>query len=197
MQNENINVTPTVPLTIDKMPSWNVIVTVREEGLRDAKRILRQFGTVEVSSFFNVLLVRVEDVSEFLHDFAGEFSKKPYFEDSISRVTPVMRSFVFNSRDEFENKVKRHTEEWLDRLTKKTFYVRMHRRGFKESMKSVNEEQFLDRYILNSLQERGTSAKVSFEDPDYIIDIESLNNQAGISIWSRDDIRAYPFLHPD
>lgn len=200
MQNEsfqNTNAIPPMSETIEKKPSWNVIVTIREQGLRDARRALRQFGTVEVSSFFNVLVMHVEDLDEFLHDFALVFSKKPYLEDSISRVTPVMRSFIFNSRDEFEHKVMRITEVWLDRLTDKTFYVRMHRRGFKESMKSVEEEQFLDRYILNSLKERGTSAKVSFSDPDYVIDIESLNNQGGLSIWSRDEMKLYPFLNLD
>jgi len=28
---------------------------------------------------------------------------------------------------------------------------------------------------------------VSFDDPDVVIDIETLNNEAAISMWTRDD----------
>lgn len=193
----NIDMTGTELLWTEKKPSWNVIVTVHEEGFREAKRALRVFGVVEISSFYNVLIMHVVDVHDFLRDFASEFSQNPYLVRRICRVTPVMRSFIFNSREEFEGKIKRHVEEWLDQLTNKTFYVRMHRRGFKESMKSVEEEQFLDWYILSRLKERGTSGKISFVDPDFVIDIETLNNQAGLSIWSREDLKVYPFLNID
>lgn len=185
------------PISTDKTPAWNVVVTLRDQGFKDAKRVLRQFGVVTFTSFFNVLIVHVEDLEDFLHDFALEFARKPFLQDSISRLTPVKKSFVFNSKEEFEHKVKSSLDEWLDRLEKKTFYVRMHRRGFKESMSSLQEEQLLDHYILSKLQEKGTSAKITFADPDFIIDVETLNNQAGLSIWSREEIQAYPFLNLD
>ncbi|MGZ3788397.1 MAG: THUMP domain-containing protein [Bacteriovorax sp.] len=196
MQNENIDAT-TEALTTLKTPPWNVLITLRGEGMKEAKRSLRQFGAIHLTDFFNVLVMHVEDIDEFLHDFAFEFLRRPYLKESISRVAPVMRTFNFNSREEFENKAKQLAGQWPDRIAGKTFYVRMHRRGFKESMKSLVEEQFLDRYILKSLQERGESAMVSFTDPDFIIDVESLNNQAGLSIWSRDDLLAFPFLNLD
>ncbi|MDD4976758.1 MAG: THUMP domain-containing protein [Bacteriovorax sp.] len=191
MINENIDV------ITEKKFSWNVIVTLYKEGFKDAIHALSPHGVVRATNFFNVLVMHVEDMDKFLHDFAIEMSEKPYLGNSISRLTPVMRALTFNSREEFEDKAKRIADEWVDLIAGKTFYVRMHRRGFREKISSLDEEQFLDRHLLKSLDERGLAAKITFTDPDFIIDVETLNNQGSLSIWSRDDIKAYPFLHLD
>jgi tRNA(Ser,Leu) C12 N-acetylase TAN1 len=43
----------------------------------------------------------------------------------------------------------------------------------------------------------GRPGRINFADPDHVIDIETVGNRAGLSIWSRDDLRRYPFLNVD
>jgi hypothetical protein len=40
----------------------------------------------------------------------------------------------------------------------------------------------------------GAPGKVRFDDPDFAIDIETIDGRAGMSTWSREDLRAYEFL---
>jgi hypothetical protein len=50
------------------------------------------------------------------------------------------------------------------------------------------------RATLRRLTDRGTPARVSFDDPDFVIDIETLNDEAAISGWTRDDLSNHPFV---
>jgi tRNA(Ser,Leu) C12 N-acetylase TAN1 len=59
---------------------------------------------------------------------------------------------------------------------------------------TAEEEGFLGEAILRLLSDRDTPGRVSFDDPDVVIDIETLNDEAAISMWTRDDLSAYPFL---
>ena len=39
--------------------------------------------------------------------------------------------------------------------------------------------------------------QIGFEDPDAVIDIETVGNRAGISLWTREDLQRFEFLRPD
>jgi tRNA(Ser,Leu) C12 N-acetylase TAN1 len=86
---------------------------------------------------------------------------------------------------------------WLPRLQGASFHVRMHRRGFKQAMSSQVEERFLDHAMLDALAELGHPGRIIFDDPDMIIDVETVGNRAGLSIWSRADLERYAFLKLD
>ena len=73
----------------------------------------------------------------------------------------------------------------------------MHRRGFHEQMSSHEEERVLDQAILDALEQQGNPARMSFEDPDIIIDVDTVDGRAGLSCWTRDDLASYPFLKLD
>ena len=70
----------------------------------------------------------------------------------------------------------------------------MHRRGFKGRISSQQEERLLDDAILDSLSAAGTPARITFDDPDAVIDVETVGNQAGASLWTREELNRYPFL---
>ncbi len=71
----------------------------------------------------------------------------------------------------------------------------MRRRGFKGRLSSQKEEQFLDEYILNALADQGKpAAKVDFSGAERVIAIETLGQQAGMSLWSNEQLTRYPFL---
>ncbi len=179
------------------MHDWNVIVTVSEHGYKTAKQLLAPHGETGKTGFHNVLLLKTADPFDFLDKAQNELAKLPKFMTAVSRVMPVEKKFSFQSPDEFEYKAKQELADWIPDLANKSFHVRMHRRGFKERMRSVDEERFLDHFAIEQLKARGETATVSFEDPDVIIVVETVGNDAGIGRWDREALGRYPLLKLD
>jgi tRNA(Ser,Leu) C12 N-acetylase TAN1 len=92
----------------------------------------------------------------------------------LSRLIPVTKSFIFQTPDEFERKVKETVSEWVPQLEGKGFHVRMHRRGFKVRLSSLEEEKMLDEFLLELAKDRGNPGHVTFEGPDVIIAVETV-----------------------
>ena len=179
------------------MRDWNVVVTVREHGYRQAMELLRDFGAVAKTDFFNVLVMRVTDPSRFIEDLHGCLESLPGLRTSLARVMPVTERFSFQSAEEFEGRIKGSVEPWLPRLAGTAFHVRMHRRGFKGRLSSQSEELFLDRYIVDRLHQRGQQANIDFSDPDLIIALETVAQVGGLSLWNREQRQRYPLLKLD
>lgn len=179
------------------MLDWNVVVTVHGDAFTQACRIFSQFGEVRRSGYYNVFLLRVEDRQGFIDRLAALVSNTPELLKMVSRVMPAETTFTFQDREGFEAKARAVALEWAPKLAGKSFHVRMHRRGFHERMSSQDEERFLDEVILDALEAQGTPARISFEDPDAIIDVDTVDNKAGFSIWTREDLARYPFLKLD
>lgn len=176
------------------MEDWNVVVTAQEHGFKPACAFLEAFGPVKATAYFNVLTVRVDDPANFLGEVDRSLAADPSLRAQIARIMPVTRTFTFQSPEEFEAKASAAIEPWLDRFAGRTFYVRMHRRGFKERMTSPVEERFLDHTIIGRLQERGSDAEVSFDDPDLVLAVETVDHRAGVSLWTREELHAHPIL---
>jgi tRNA(Ser,Leu) C12 N-acetylase TAN1 len=123
-----------------------------------------------------------------------ELAQQAAMQDLVARIMPVTHSFVFQSPDEFEEKAAAIVEPWLEELAGATFHVRMHRRGFQGRLASPVEERFLDHYIIGRLQQMGSDATVSFDDPDFIIAVETVGQRAGLSLWTREDLARHPLL---
>ena len=52
-------------------------------------------------------------------------------------------------------------------------------------------------FRLVKVERAGTPGRISFEDPDAIIAIETIGQRAGMSFWRRADLQRYPFLRVD
>ena len=131
----------------------------------------------------------------------------------ISRIVPVISllsialslflrreitcTFSFQSPEEFEPKAKEAVLYCLPSLAGKSFHVRMHRRGFKGRISSPEEERFLDRILIEELAKIGNPGRITFEQPDAILVVETLGQQAGLSGWNRQDLQRYPLLRLD
>lgn len=179
------------------MEDWNVVVTVREHGYRQALEFLQVFGAVAGTEYYNVLTLRVADFSSFAALLQDALTQHPVLEDVLARVVPVEHTFVFQSPAEFERKACEALGGWIGRLGGHSFHVRMHRRGFKDRLGSQAEEQFLDHWLIEQVQTTGSSALITFEDPDDIIAVETVGQRAGASIWDRHDRARYTFLGLD
>jgi hypothetical protein len=59
------------------------------------------------------------------------------------------------------------------------------------------EERHLADSILERLRKIGQPARLDFANPDSVVDIETLVERAGMSLWSRDDLKRFVFLRVD
>jgi tRNA(Ser,Leu) C12 N-acetylase TAN1 len=177
--------------------NWNVVATTYPGSYAEAKRLLRRYGEVTATEYFNVLLLTVADVGAFLEELEDDTSKDMTLLNEASRIIPVQQSFDFQSPQEFEDKACRAVDEMVPRLRGSSFYVRMHRRGFKGRLSSQAEERFLDHHILRRLEQANSSGRVTFDDPDAIITVETVGQRAGLACWSRKERERYAFLNLD
>ena len=179
------------------MRDWNVVVTLNGREFGRALGYLRRFGEVAPSGFFNVLVMKVADPRGFLAHLRAQAEQSPDSVRFLARVTPVDRTFAFHSTEEFESHAKEALRELAPALAGKSFHVRVHRRGFKGQLHSLNEEHVLDDALLERLRDAGAPGRLSFEDPDAVVTVETVGAQAGTSVWSREEVHHHPFLHPD
>ena len=171
------------------MRDWNAVITVREGGFAPACRLLEPFGPVRKTEFFNTLAMRAEDPFRLLANLQGELSANPTIAAWISRFMPIRQLFTFQTVAEFELRSQEAVLAWLPLLGNARFHLRMHRRGFKGKLSSAEEERFLDEFLLRKLAETGRPGKVAFDDPDAIIALETIGTQAGLSLFTRDELQ--------
>jgi tRNA(Ser,Leu) C12 N-acetylase TAN1 len=180
------------------MQAWNVIVTVSDRFARfHAERGLRQFGKVATTEFHNVLVMQVPDVAAFMASLAEMMGRDMSLINDISRLIPAQVTFNFATREEFEEKAGAAILSWANEMAGKTFHIRLHRRGLGNQLSSLEEEKVLDTALLDKLAAMGAPGRIDFADPDYVIDIETVGGRAGLSLWTREDLRRYPFLRVD
>jgi tRNA(Ser,Leu) C12 N-acetylase TAN1 len=179
---------------------WNVVVTAYDwRGLRSARRLLSRYGEVARTEFHNVLVLKVADVAAFLEDISAAAEDDVSVRNDISRIMPAQATFAFGTTAEFEEKTRAIACQWADRIAGGSFHVRLHRRRGDSPVKlsAQAEERYLDVSILERLRELGHTGHLDFQDPDYVIDIETVGERAGMSLWSRDDLKRFPFLRVD
>ncbi|UCH75540.1 MAG: hypothetical protein JSU82_06835 [Rhodospirillales bacterium] len=179
------------------MSNSMVLATTREKGFDRARQLLGQFGRVFRTDYFNVLLLVPDEPQTFLDRFAAMVRNVPHVMEALSRVVPAEADFSFASPQEFEARARDIVLGWAGRFHGKSFHVRMHRRGFKGRLSSQHEERFLDEALLRRLEDEGAPGCINFDDPDAVIDIETVDNRAGLSCWTREDLQRYPFLRVD
>jgi tRNA(Ser,Leu) C12 N-acetylase TAN1 len=179
------------------MHDWNVVVSIREDCYQRVHKRLKVFGRVDHTDYYNVLALKVADVQDFLDALRLAVEQDPSLGHCLARVIPATRSFFFQSAEEFEARAKETASQFVPDLLGKTFYVRMHRRGFREQIASQREEQLLDTYLRDRLADVGKPGQIRFTDPDAVIAVETLGPWAGLSLWKREDRAHYPFVRVD
>jgi tRNA(Ser,Leu) C12 N-acetylase TAN1 len=194
---EQVNDQPPARPRKKTLRDWNVVVSVREGCFNIVRKLLREYGPVASTAFSNVLVMQVADPKRLLADLAERASEQPEILGVLGRVLPVRSTFTFQSREDFMVKGKEATLAVVSELAGKSFYVRMHRHGFKGRISSAEQERFLGENLLEALEKAGTPGRVTFEDPDVIVVLVTLGNWAGLSVWTRKDRQRYPILHSD
>lgn len=179
------------------MHDWNVIISVHADGYTRARHLLQRFGPVYHTDYYNVLVMKVDDIHRLLEDLRDRLLEDPTIPAAIARVMPVSRCFEFQSHEDFEARAREAALAWVPDLAHKSFHVRLHRRGLADQLSKPEEERFLDEALMEALERGGTPGRICFEDPDAILAVETIDHRAGLALWTRDDLRRYPFLHVD
>lgn len=174
------------------MIDWNVIVTVRHDFDR-ALELLRPFGRAEGTNLHNVIAMRVPDPRGFLDEIA-QLPRDERFFETIGHVIPITHKLWFANADELERKAREIVLGWAPVLAGKSMHVRLHRRGRRGELARHELEQQLGAALLEELERRGTPGRIAFDDPDAIVVIETLHDEAGLALWTRDDFERHPFL---
>jgi tRNA(Ser,Leu) C12 N-acetylase TAN1 len=187
----------TAPTPRHKAADWNAVVTLPEATYREARKILAKWGSIRRTHYFNVLALTVADTARFLREFEEAVSQSPGILNVISHVVPAEAGFEFHDAAEFETQARLVALGWTARLAGKRFHVRLHRRGFKGVLSTQQEERFLDEALLAALEANGTPGKIGFDDPDAVIQIETIDGRAGMSLWTREDLQRCRFLGAD
>jgi tRNA(Ser,Leu) C12 N-acetylase TAN1 len=185
---------PPIGARLPETPGWNVIVTLSEATAPQARRALRRWGRLHRTAYFHVLVMAVVDPDGFLHEFGDAVADTPGILNFIAHVFAAQRTFDFATVDEFEAKAREAALSWAPLLAGKRFHVRLHRRGLKGTLSTPNEERFLDDTLLEALTAAGTPGQIGFDDPDFVIHIETIDRRAGMALWSRADMQRFPFL---
>ncbi len=173
------------------MQEWNAVVSVREHGFRQALEVFGAFGEVKRTDFYNIILLRAREVTHMLETLRGRSQESLAF---LARLIPVSRAFIFNSPEEFEDRARSAVLGWSLQLSGKSFFVRIHRRGFKGRIASMDEERALDTLLLEELEKTGNPGRITYEDPDAVIVIETVGHWAGLSLFTREERARYPFI---
>jgi hypothetical protein len=175
-------------------PGWNVIVTLPEATAAQARRVLRRWGRLHRTPYFHVLVMAVPDPEQFLREFGAAVAETPGILNSIAHVFAAPQTLDFTTVEDFETKARELVLAWAPALAGRRLHVRLHRRGLKGVLSTPTEERFLDEALLEALNSAGTPGRIDFEDPDFIIHIETIDHRAGIALWSREDMQRYRFL---
>jgi tRNA(Ser,Leu) C12 N-acetylase TAN1 len=117
--------------------------------------------------------------------------------DAISRVAPATRTTGFRSVDEFMQKLRAILLEWLPHLMGRSFHVRLHRRGGRHDLRTPEVERSFDQLLLDATAAASAPSKISFTDPDAVIAIDTIDDRAGIGLWTRGDFARHRLLWPD
>ncbi len=180
------------------MNDWNVVISVYQDGFRPALRALRKFGPTERSPYHNVLVMRADNPMSALEAIERETEKSTALYDSISRVAPAVRTVDFHSAAELFEKLKPILIEWSPRLTASSVHVRLHRRdGSRHDVRTPDAERLLDDLLLDATAAAGSPCKISFTQPDAVIAIDTIDNRAGLGLWTREDLAHHRLLRPD
>jgi len=171
---------------------WNVVVTVRRDFAR-AIGLLRRLGAIERTGLFNVIVMRAPDVRALLEQITELPTTERFFE-TISHVVPITHKLRFATVDDFEQQARDIVLAWAPRVAGKSVHVRVRRRGHKGELHGMEIERRLGAALLDELARRGTPARIALDDPDIVIAIETLRDEAGLALWTRAELERYPFL---
>jgi hypothetical protein len=183
------------------MAAWNVLAT-SHEGRRDTLLIaLRRLGRFRRGGYRNVLVGQVDDHAEFLgrvRDGLGDSGTPSPAGDtmlrgSLAKIVPIDATVRLEPATALDV-LAEAIVPFVDRLPADRFFVRVERRGLKGRLHTPTIERALGDRVWRTLEARGRVPRVDFADPDAILVVETIGDEAGIGLLSRELRAEFPFV---
>jgi tRNA(Ser,Leu) C12 N-acetylase TAN1 len=172
---------------------WNVVVT---SYMHQEKRLLHELtdlGEFQPTGFRSVLIGQVHDNIKFLDILRDRWEKQPFLPELLSSVVPIRKVFSFTLTD-LVALLKEEALALGPEIGDRAFYVRMQRRGFKGLLSSQEVEQALDQFLKEELSARGQKCHIDFAAAAIIVVVETIHNQCGLGLVTREMKERYPFI---
>jgi len=179
------------------MKDWNIIVTALP-GIRHQHRLLQGLnllGEFHPCEFKDVCIGRAENTERFLESVRQAIETGAEWTHDLGRVIPVEQTFLFTP-ETLEEQLKQAITPFAARIKDGSFYVRLERRGMLGSIMSPEVERAVADFLFTLAENQGKQLHVSFTDADYIVVAETIGNQCGIALITRDMQMRYPFVQP-
>lgn len=167
---------------------WNVVATVRG-SFRGALAFLHRFGPVHRTGLYNVVVLEVADVRRFLDELHASLADERA--RHLGHVLPVTERFTFDDAADLTARASQIARGWAGTLAGQRFHCRMHRRGHRGELHGAGVERAIDEALLAALDPPG---RIDFADPDAVIDLETIRDEAGMALWTRADLQRWPLL---
>ncbi len=175
------------------MGSWNVLATSLE-GRRDALLFaLRRLGKFRRGGYRNVVVGQVGSVDTFLAGVHEALASDPLLPTALARLIPIESTVRFEAPTAVDT-LATAAEPLIDRLSAGSFFVRLERRGLKGRLHTPTLERELGDRIWRSLEAKGHTPRVDFRDPDAVLVIETIGDEAGIGVLTRALRAQHPFV---
>jgi tRNA(Ser,Leu) C12 N-acetylase TAN1 len=175
---------------------WNIIVTIYQQGFRRAMRALQNIGPTDRTPYYNVLVMKIDEPIVALETIERLTEERPALYDAIARVAPAGVTFEFQSPEGFKDCTESFLLRLLPKLVGRSVHVRLHRRGSNLICGHGTERLFND-FIVTETGKSGTAARITFSEPDAVIVIDTVDDRAGIAMWTDEDLARHRLLRPD
>jgi tRNA(Ser,Leu) C12 N-acetylase TAN1 len=177
------------------MSDWNVVVTIMP-GPRNEQRVLgglQRFGKFRRAGFKDVCVGTADDIGALLEGVHDALAAGKAWARAIGRVIPIDATFPFIAETLTES-LKSAAAPLAARLVGGTFCVRLERRGLAGEINSPEVERALADHVLGLAQAAGRQLGVSLKDPDFLLVVESIGNDCGVGLITRELRSRYPFI---
>ena len=160
---------------------------------RRLSRLLRAFGDFRRTRFLGVFARHVRQPWWFFDELVRLEQESPGSLDPVSKLIPIDKTFEFSVAD-FEERLKEVLIPYAERIKSGSFYVRIERRGHKGEIHSQHVEQDLGHMLIEHLEASGHAPSLTFNDPDFILVVETLDETCGVAALPRDVRERFPVI---
>ncbi|MDX1252528.1 MAG: hypothetical protein IDH49_09845 [Gammaproteobacteria bacterium] len=175
------------------MKDWNIIAIALPEREHFLLEKLKPFGQFQLTAFRGVLTGKADDVAWFLNDLRKAMDEDAEWTESLSRLLPMDQRFQF-TLDTLEDQLAKAATPLVGRMSDGTFYVRLEWRGPHLRITGPDQERALGDHLTAEAHRQGKTLHVSFDNPDYIVAAETVDDSGGVTLLSQDLRTRYSFV---
>jgi tRNA(Ser,Leu) C12 N-acetylase TAN1 len=174
-------------------PDWNVVVMTGPGGVMKAISALRPLGTLRPTPHSGVAVGHFAG-PDILAAATRLHESEPQRFELVQRLVPMERVMRY-PRDDVTETLCTALADCGPRVAGKKFYVRCRLRGLESRLEARAVERAIGSYLFELAALAGKPAKVSFEEPDVVVQLEVIGDTVGYAFLDSRAIHS-PLVRP-